>query len=288
MRLLCFGVLSLALSHCRAFGVAQNANYVKVDHHDEGELGSDKKGSKVLRRCDSLELTPGDNLDLYELPGAFEGRVPVPFTFHMVPSSSPATAPVGLDIYIGTGELYQEEKFYVISLGPTEVTVSKVDGRRNRIRTLETAPSKLMPTAEAKSKSYYFRVKAREQYTMLGIYEAGEDGSEPILSYKDLTPPADTLTHYGFSVESVDRRAKVHIEHNCRAALKSFCIHPAECTVEGSTCPFHGMESKCTCDDEHIVSKDGRMCVTNPIKIGEECTSSKQCYKLDAKCEFVC
>ena len=78
--------------------------------------------------------------------------------------------------------------------------------------------------------------------------------------------------------------ATVSLKHHCKSEMGGECVHTSECSVHGTVCLPRGLEATCDCDEDHVRDESGGGCKTNPIKIGEECTTSKQCAKLEAKC----
>ena len=232
------------------------------------------------RSCELATLTSKDPVEFHPLPDSRDGRYPVPFSFSVDADVA------ALQIYVGTGDFLDDEQFYVINLART-VTIEKVTGEGSDERkTLERSQARALP-APGMWRSYYFRLKVRQEYILVGLYEAGEEGSEALVSYKDMAPPKEPFTHYGFAVSAksgVKSRASVSLKQHCKAEMGARCVHTSECSVHGTICLPRGLEATCDCDEEHIRSVAGNHCRTNPIKIGEVCVNSKQCAKLEAKC----
>ncbi len=146
------------------------------------------------RRCEVVDLSPGDPLDFRELPEAADGRVPIPFSLaprlpwsrrHPAGSDPGRTA---LRIYVGTGDYFAAERYYVLTLSRSSVTVEKLSGSSGKSKLLETVAGGhrlLRPPQGRGARGLYFRVKTRQDYITVGLYEAGDDAaSEPIINYK--------------------------------------------------------------------------------------------------------
>ncbi len=79
---------------------------------------------------------------------------------------------------------YAVEKFYLLTLSRSSATIEKISGgATTKTKVLETASAKKL--LQKSVAGFYFRLKVRQEYTQIGLYEAGDnDASEPIVSYK--------------------------------------------------------------------------------------------------------
>lgn len=133
-----------------------------------------------------------------------------------------------------------------------------------------------------------YRIKTEdgphESFLKVAVYDGGEEGSDPIVEYNDTSPPDDSLTHFGFDSSS---GASATVRHSCKSTLRQPCGHTLECVSSGSYCGLDGPNAVCECDNEHIWDRAKMECRLSKLNLGEECESSKQCAKLEAKCRTV-
>ena len=81
--------------------------------------------------------------------------------------------------------------------------------------------------------------------------------------------------------------------HQCKSKLGLGCSHSMECRESGSACRGVGTVwlggkkegdrlGECVCDNQHTLV--GEVCLKDSRKVGEQCTSSRQCQKVKAVC----
>ncbi len=220
------------------------------------------------RECEKIRVTsetPLDEAEFFALPETDDGRIPVPFTF------SPLEDAAVLSVNFFGGEFFDEaDEFYSVSVNKRNVAILKTISGQTSV--LEKSKANL-----ASMRSFYARLKVRQDYTQIGLYEAGADGGEPLITFKDEKSDKSIWTHYTFSVS----KGHVDIAHRCTASLGQDCIHALECMPEvGVLCS--PTDATCDCDEDHVRFED--TCVANPAQVGDSCVDSRQCAKLEARC----
>ncbi len=129
------------------------------------------------RRCKRLEVTSDlDSTVWHALPDEVDGRIFVPFVF--VPSAVSAV----LNIYVSEGNNLDSFS-YVISIGASELNIAKIV--KSRLEQLYKVKHMLTAFDLGTSLAFFFRLKIRQGYTTVGLYEAGGGNSDLIISYKD-------------------------------------------------------------------------------------------------------
>lgn len=205
------------------------------------------------RQCRTSELAPGADPEFGELPESSDGRVPVPFVFGLDDGGDRDAA---LVVLAATGDLLDGNSFYSLAVDRLGVTVARTSAS-GKTSVLESFKIRqLLPgggPGHQPDRGYYFRLKVRQEYVSVGLYEAGDDAAaDPVASFKDQDPIQEPLTHYAFQLRSRSPRASARLLTGCRARLDAPCVHASECVDHGSLCAVQGGEPKCDCDEDHI------------------------------------
>ena len=148
------------------------------------------------RACDSPGLRANAPIKFERLPPVHEGRSYVPFSAKMGAAENTTAR---LRIYVGPSKDLGKDTFYVITLGRREVSAG-IHGGSGGLRAVETVPVGKLTGPEPAG--LFFRTKVRQEYVDLGLYEGGEEGSEPIVSVRDEDPESRVLLYYAFAFET--------------------------------------------------------------------------------------
>lgn len=87
------------------------------------------------------------------------------------------------------------------------MAIDFIDQQKQRSKLLQKEKAvRILPKTPGTPLGLYARLKVRQEYLQVGLYEAGDDGAEDIIGYKDEDPPEDRFTHFGFGLEGLDNR----------------------------------------------------------------------------------
>ena len=226
------------------------------------------------RHCTEFQL--GRRPSLKALPEEREGRTYVAFALR---TGKDWTDDSGkrVDVFIGPEDATDDG--YIFGISAKYVTITKLG-----IGIVAKERLGGRPRFGSGFTGFFFRVKWSNPKRGRGVvnvalYDAGEEGLEPIISYEDPNPPAD-LSHYGISSTFPGAAAEV----DCRSTLLQPCAHSVECVTPGTLCSQDGADARCECDVALVTDVPALKCVKSDLRLGEQCLSSKQCVHLEAKC----
>ena len=213
----------------------------------------------------------GHELSIDDLPGPIDERIFVPFYIKfnkLLTKNNPY-----LMIRFGTGEdqSFTTNPSYFVKIIMGSTITSSNNNMRFQIgksvesegdddveedydKVLESLDLYNEPRIRHGYVGYYIRLKIREDYSAVAIYEAGADAKEAILSLKDEDDPIAKISTYGFTTGG---SANVSVKFDCLSYLGSECVHTVDCRkIEGGICTKQSVGAGCSCSDEYL--QDGR------------------------------